>query len=110
MLPIVGGAQNAAIDFERWQLYALRTVSPGEELGWNYLTTEWELSCPFECGCGAAECEHTIRGFKYLSNDRRMALRPLLSPYLRSLVLLRVPMPGLATSNTNRTDSSRRTT
>ena len=47
---------NTAIDFEKWELYALRHVSPGEELGWNYLTTEWKLSCPFECGCGAATC------------------------------------------------------
>jgi len=97
---------NAAIHFETGELYALRPVAPGEELGWNYLTTEWELSCPFECGCGAAECEHTIRGFKYLSSDRRMALFPLLSPYLRSLALQRLPMPDLVTWDTNRTASS----
>jgi hypothetical protein len=78
---------NTAIDFARWDLYALRAIHPGEELGWNYLTTEWELSCPFECGCGADGCDLQIAGFKYLASDRRSQLRPLLSPYIASRLL-----------------------
>src|SRR5581483_7911009 len=78
---------NTAINFERWELFAVRPIESGEELGWNYLTTEWELSSPFTCQCGDKACERIIRGFRYLSVERRTALRPLLSPYLRSRFL-----------------------
>ncbi|MCU1385228.1 MAG: hypothetical protein JWL71_3925 [Acidobacteria bacterium] len=76
-------APNTAIDFSQWTLYAVRRIREGEELGWSYLTTEWALSCPFECACGAADCVRRVLGFKFLSARQRAALRPLLSPYLR---------------------------
>src|SRR5947209_13897035 len=34
---------NVAIDLEGLRLYAISGIRVGEELGWNYLTTEFEL-------------------------------------------------------------------
>lgn len=74
---------NCAIDFDRLCLVALRPISPGEEITFNYLTTEWELAAPFECRCGATQCMGTLRGFKQLAPAERRALEPHLSPFLR---------------------------
>jgi hypothetical protein len=77
-------APNVRIDFERWELVALRAIEPGEELGWNYLATEWELSSPFQCECGTDECLGLIRGFAHLDHDTRSALGPFVSPFIRA--------------------------
>lgn len=63
-------------------LVALRAVRAGDEITYNYNTSEWELAEPFECRCGSADCERTIRGFKYLGAAERGRIRPLLAPHL----------------------------
>ncbi len=42
--------------FESRNLVALRPIETGEELTINYKTIETELSNPFQCNCGAANC------------------------------------------------------
>jgi hypothetical protein len=76
---------NVYIDFLSWQLRAARAIRPGEELGWNYHTTEWELSCPFECMCASGSCDGVVRGFKHLSPPRQRSLLTLASPFIRSM-------------------------
>jgi SET domain len=93
---------NTAIRFDRWELVALRPIDEGEELTWNYLTTEWELSCPFLCGCATDRCERTIRGFRHLKIESRTRLRPLLSPYLRARFLHGLPTPMVAARSRTR--------
>jgi len=51
-------------------------------LNFNYNTTEWSMTSPFPCGCGAACCAGEIRGFRFLSDQQRESIRPLLSPYI----------------------------
>jgi hypothetical protein len=75
---------NLVVDFDRWQLVACREIAPGEELTWNYLTAEWALQSPFECGCGARSCVRRVRGFRYLASLERSAIAGMLSPFLRS--------------------------
>jgi hypothetical protein len=77
---------NCAIDFSTWQLTSLKPISPGEELTFNYLSTEWELASPFDCDCAAPHCPVTIRGYRHLNDRQRDAIRSLVSPFLRGKV------------------------
>ncbi|MFO8015589.1 MAG: SET domain-containing methyltransferase [Candidatus Woesearchaeota archaeon] len=77
---------NAYIDFDDYgglSLRALRQINKGEEITFNFLTTEWELAEPFDCRCGSPRCYGRIKGFRYLSREQKEKLRPLLSPYLK---------------------------
>jgi hypothetical protein len=76
---------NCTIDFETWELVSRSPIRVGEEITFNYNTTEWEFSSAFDCTCGSPECGQLIRGFRYLDDDQRGDLRALISPYLRSL-------------------------
>lgn len=72
---------------QRWQLnainfIALRNISVGEPITFDYNTTEWEMSSPFPCDCGQPNCVKTIRGFKHLSEANRAARQHLISPYI----------------------------
>src|SRR5215213_5158619 len=49
---------------------ALRNIRKGEEITFNYLTTEDELATPFQCGCGSAKCFGFIGGYKFLTADQ----------------------------------------
>jgi hypothetical protein len=68
---------------ERRRVWAIRTIAPGEELTFNYNTTEWDMAVPFECRCGSARCGGVIQGFRHLSPGARARLLPLLSDHLR---------------------------
>lgn len=73
-------------------LVTRRAIAPGQELTFDYLTTEWDLyeqeratgkPCAFRCGCGSATCRGQIAGFRYLSSPGRRDLGLRLSPFLR---------------------------
>ena len=72
---------NAYIDFDNLVLKALRDIETDEEITFNYMTSEWELSSPFACLCNMPSCLKVIQGFKHVSQTK-MSLKPLLSPYL----------------------------
>ncbi|HEX8844620.1 MAG TPA: SET domain-containing protein-lysine N-methyltransferase [Pyrinomonadaceae bacterium] len=55
---------------------ALREIGRGEELTFNYLTTEYEMASPFECHCGSVQCFGLIRGQKYLTAEQRERVCP----------------------------------
>jgi hypothetical protein len=75
---------NVRIDVKRREMIALRDIVAGEELTFNYNTTEWDMASPFDCACGAPHCAGTIRGFRHLDTAHREALRPWLSPFIAS--------------------------
>ena len=56
---ILNNKSNDAYDF-----WAIRPITEGEELTWDYEASEWELSTPFDCGCGSPMCRKKLRGFK----------------------------------------------
>ena len=65
------------------QLAALSPIEAGDEVTFNYNTTEYDMSTPFDCGCGAKGCGgRAVRGFKHLSCSEQEALRPFLAPHL----------------------------
>ena len=77
-----GCEPNVRIDVEKREMVAARPIKKGEELNFNYNTTEWSMASPFPCGCGKPTCAGEIRGFKYLTEAQRTALEPLVSPYI----------------------------
>ncbi len=83
-------APNARIDLgagpERARLVATAALTPGQEVTFNYLTTEWELATPFACACGAPECVGWIRGARYLDEARRSAWREDFAPHIQRLL------------------------
>lgn len=66
-------------------LVARRWIRPGEEVTFDYLTTEYDLAEPFSCSCGAPSCRGVIRGFRHLTPAQQRALWPELAPHLRAL-------------------------
>ncbi|KAG8348274.1 SET domain [Trypanosoma vivax] len=64
---------------------AVRDVAALEALTFNYVTTEWDLHDPFQCVCSSMNCLHNIRGFKFLSNAQRLALKRHVTPTMRRL-------------------------
>ncbi len=74
---------NGYIDFNDLTLRAFRDIKKGEEITFNYLTTEWDMNEKFECLCRSKNCFKQIRGFRYLNPQQKKSLEPLLSPFLR---------------------------
>lgn len=75
-------------------LVALRALVPGDAVTFDYETTEWEMACPFVCGCGGCP-GRTVRGFRFLEPAELERRRPLLAPHLADLAALDGP-PGRA--------------
>lgn len=46
-------------------LIALLAIDPGDEITFDYETTEFEMAEPFECNCGSPGCRRTIRGYRF---------------------------------------------
>lgn len=64
------------------EVLALRPILPGDEITFDYDTTEMEMAEPFDCRCGAAACRGWVGGFVHLEELHRERLRRLLAPYL----------------------------
>jgi hypothetical protein len=81
---------NAYLDFQRLQFVAVRPLAAGEEISFNYLTSEWDMAAPFTCRCGAVGCVGEVRGFLHLTFEQQETLAPCCSPFLqRRLAALR---------------------
>jgi len=46
-------------------LIALCAINPGDEITFDYETTEFEMTEPFACGCGSTCCRGLIRGYRF---------------------------------------------
>jgi hypothetical protein len=78
-------APNARVDTGARRLVALRDIRRGDEVTFDYLTTEWEMAEPFECGCGAEHCRGGIAGFSRLAKEQQRELLPAVAPHVRAL-------------------------
>ena len=69
-------APNGYINTAERSFRALRDIAPGEEITFNYLTTESEMAMPFDCNCGSANCFGFIQGRNFLTLEQadRLAL------------------------------------
>jgi SET domain-containing protein len=79
---------STRIDFHSMNFVALKNIKKEEEITYNYLTTEYDLvkeNLDFDCKCGSKNCLGEIKGFKFLNELQRLELKPLLSPFLRTI-------------------------
>jgi len=65
---------NGYINTAERTLRAARNIRRGEEITFNYLTTESEMAAPFNCICGSAHCFGFIQGHNFLSSDQAKRL------------------------------------
>lgn len=79
-------APTARVDPDARSVIALRGLAPGDEVTFDYETTEWNMAEPFDCFCGAPSCRHRIRGFKHLTDARRAALATPAAAFLYGLL------------------------
>jgi SET domain-containing protein len=77
-----GCEPNSFLDFSCLCVRALKVIRAGEEVKVNYAATEYEMHDSFRCDCGSSACLRMIRGFKFLTRDQQLDLRPYLAPYL----------------------------
>jgi hypothetical protein len=68
------------------ELIALETIAEGDEVTFNYNANEYEMATPFECWCAAhrGEAGVMIRGYKFLSETERFALRSVAAEHVVS--------------------------
>lgn len=78
---------NLRLDFSTWQFVTLRDLAAGDELTFNYLTTEYEMSSPFDCQCGSPKCFGHVAGFGKLADDAKAALFPVAAPYIQKMLV-----------------------
>src|SRR5512140_2251923 len=57
---------STILDTTRMLVFAARDLAPGDELTFFYPSTEWEMSSPFICLCGAPNCIHVVAGARFL--------------------------------------------
>jgi hypothetical protein len=84
-------------------LTALTDIGAGQELTFNYLTTEEAMAAPFACACGAAACFRTIRGLTHADTSdagRLRALEPLIAPHLADLLAAKIKLATTTASTT----------
>lgn len=75
---------NVCIDFKAKSFIALRSIRINEEITINYLATEYDMQkmgTDFKCKCGAVRCMRAVRGFRYLTYEQQIKLKPYLSPF-----------------------------
>jgi len=67
-------------------LVAHRAIAAGEEITFDYTTTEAAMAEPFRCGCGAARCLGEVRGFLALAPDEQRARAGFVAPHLKAFL------------------------
>lgn len=80
---------NLAIDVQRRVIVARRPIAAGDELCFDYHTTEWDLNEPFICRCGALDCVGLVRGFAHLPVARQLARLADAAPHIHVLLAAR---------------------
>ena len=74
---------NSYFDLDKMTLIALREIHAGQEITYNYCTTEYDMASPFKCVCGSDVCYGEIKGFRYLPKAKQQELVGTLAPYLK---------------------------
>ena len=60
---------NVIVDAKRRACFASEEIQADSELTFFYPSTEWDMTNPFVCLCGAPECIRLVAGAKYLTLD-----------------------------------------
>lgn len=74
---------NLAFTPEGDALYAIRDIHSGEELCFDYSTSENDPNWSMSCRCGAGTCRGMVTGFSRLANADKYFLIKYAMPYIR---------------------------
>ncbi|WP_415926884.1 SET domain-containing protein-lysine N-methyltransferase [Mesorhizobium salmacidum] len=69
--------------FGAYDFVAIRELSPGVELTWDYATSEFESIAVPVCLCSAADCRQTVGGFSTLPPENALVSAGFYAPYLK---------------------------
>ncbi|RHY29429.1 hypothetical protein DYB32_005143 [Aphanomyces invadans] len=73
------------------QLVAIKPIAKGQDITFDYNTTEWDMDEKFDCQCGDAACRGHVHGAKFLNDADVLKLLPhLSSSILRHLLKLKL--------------------
>jgi uncharacterized protein len=89
--PNLGVRENA---LSAYDFVALREISAGEELTFDYAMTEYELATPLSCRCGGVQCAGTIRPWRERDQAWRELAAPHCAGYLRAALAECEPLPA----------------
>jgi len=67
-------------------LVALRDITPGEQVCYDYAMSDGSAYDEFECHCGAATCRKRIRGSDWMLPQLQQRYRGYFSPYLQQRI------------------------
>jgi hypothetical protein len=67
-------------------LYARSALRAGEEITFDYTTTEADMAEPFDCRCGSSRCIGRVQGFLHLDPREQQARRTHLAPHILRLL------------------------
>jgi hypothetical protein len=68
------------------EMVAKDAIQQGDEVTFDYDTTEWDMSSPFACECGTARCRKAVRGYRHLAPERRADLAGDLAAHMPAVV------------------------
>ncbi|MHC5735796.1 SET domain-containing protein [Nostoc sp.] len=69
--------------FGGYDFVALSDIEAGEEIVWDYETTEYESIAIFRCLCGSLSCRGKILGFKFREQILRDRYGEYIADYLK---------------------------
>ncbi|KAF0693607.1 Aste57867_15472 [Aphanomyces stellatus] len=58
------------------KLVAIKPITKGQDITFDYNTTEWDMDEKFNCQCGDAACRGHVHGAKHLNNADVLKLLP----------------------------------
>lgn len=77
---------NAYIAWNTLELKALRDIDVGEQITYNYFTSDLDEEDLFVCACNTPSCKKVINGFTHLPLGEKQKLKPYLSPFLQNML------------------------
>ena len=97
---------NIIFDMEKFEVRVVenRALKKNDDLTFFYPSTEWDMQQPFECHCESDRCLGTVRGAKYLDENK---LREYwLNPHIERLLAKRESAGADGVSDDGMTDSA----
>ena len=68
-----------------WYVVAICDIKKGENVTYDYTTSEYDMAQAFQCNCGAEMCLGQIKGFRYLSAEQQRTRINDLSPVIMQI-------------------------
>jgi hypothetical protein len=70
-------------DCKGYDFIALKNIKAGEEITWDYDTTEYLVLWLKKCLCGSKNCRGKIRGYKFLDKRTKDKYGEFIADYLK---------------------------